>query len=252
MKQYLLLTSAFVAGGLLSGTAGAACIKTPSCSSLGYTSSSSCTGGVKCPFGNAWNCMGPNNTTEINKLKTEISGIKTDISNIKTNITNLSNRITNIENNSGSGTGGYSQACSGCQVGDLYNGSSCYSFLLITQNGGYFVYAKENGKCKAMSLRGGERMTLEFANSQVGDAYQAGQAICTALGSTKLQIDRYFTAPYYYPFRVEEHPDGNFYVAIKYEYSSCLDEDMNSTYSGNRAGLEQFLSNFYMPKLITF
>ena len=80
----------------------AACIQTPTCSSLGYTSTSSCTGGTKCPFGNYWNCTGPNNTTEINNLKTEISNIKTDITNIKTNITNLTNRITNIENNSSS------------------------------------------------------------------------------------------------------------------------------------------------------
>ena len=62
MKQYLLLTSAFVAGGLLSGTAEAACIKTPTCSSLGYESTTSCSGGLKCPFGNAWNC------TLINKI----------------------------------------------------------------------------------------------------------------------------------------------------------------------------------------
>ena len=48
MKQYLFLTSALVVSGLLSGAAEAACIQTPTCSSLGYTSSSSCTGGIKC------------------------------------------------------------------------------------------------------------------------------------------------------------------------------------------------------------
>ena len=54
MKQYLLLTSALVASGLLnSGVAEAACIKTPTCSSLGYESTTSCSGGLKCPFGNA-------------------------------------------------------------------------------------------------------------------------------------------------------------------------------------------------------
>ena len=87
---------------LSGGAAEVACIQTPTCSSLGYTSTSSCDGGTKCPFGNYWNCTGPNNTTEINNLKTEISNIKTDITNIKTNITNLTNRITNIENNSSS------------------------------------------------------------------------------------------------------------------------------------------------------
>ena len=136
MKQYLLLTSAFVAGGLLSGTAGAACIQTPSCSSLGYESTSSCSGGLKCPFGNAWNCTGPNNTTEINKLKTEISGIKTDISNIKTNITNLTNRITNIENNSGSGSDS-GLLCAECEVGDYVCGGKCYSYQVAMPNGEY-------------------------------------------------------------------------------------------------------------------
>ena len=69
MKQYLLLTSALVAGGLLnSGVAEAACIKTPTCSSLGYESTTSCSGGLKCPFGNAWNCTFINKITELEKV----------------------------------------------------------------------------------------------------------------------------------------------------------------------------------------
>ena len=68
MKQYLLLTSALVASGLLnSGVAEAACIKTPTCSSLGYESTTSCSGGLKCPFGNAWNCTLINKITELEK-----------------------------------------------------------------------------------------------------------------------------------------------------------------------------------------
>ncbi len=133
MKKYLFLTSALV---VLSGTAEAACIQTPSCSSLGYESTSSCSGGIKCPFGNAWNCTGPNNTTEINKLKTEISGIKTDISNIKTNITNLTNRITNIENNSGSGSDS-GLLCAECEVGDYVCGGKCYSYQVAMPDGEY-------------------------------------------------------------------------------------------------------------------
>ena len=133
MKKYLFLTSALV---VLSGTAEAACIQTPSCSSLGYESTSSCSGGLKCPFGNAWNCTGPNNTTEINKLKTEISGIKTDISNIKTNITNLTNRITNIENNSGSGSDS-GLLCAECEVGDYVCGGKCYSYQVAMPDGKY-------------------------------------------------------------------------------------------------------------------
>ena len=250
MKKYLFLTSALVVSGLLSGVAEAACIQTPSCSSLGYTSSSSCTGGVKCPFGNAWNCTGPNNTTKINS--------------INTSITNILNRITKLENNSGSGsgsgagsgsgsgTGGYSQACSGCQVGDLYNGSSCYSFSLVTESGGYFVYAKENGKCKAMSLRGAEKMTLEFFSSQWRDAYRAGQLICNAFNSTKLQIDRYFTAPYYDGLTLAKYSDGTVRAYITYRYEACRRTVMGGNYTGGEAGLESFVSKYYMPKMITF
>ena len=57
------------------GTAYAACIPTPSCSSLGYESSSSCEGGIKCPFGNAWNCTLVNKITEITTEITEIKKV---------------------------------------------------------------------------------------------------------------------------------------------------------------------------------
>ena len=65
------------------GTAYAACIPTPSCASLGYESSSSCEGGIKCPFGNAWNCTLVNKITEIEKIIQEggASGNKGDTSN---------------------------------------------------------------------------------------------------------------------------------------------------------------------------
>ena len=57
------------------GTAYAACIPTPSCASLGYESSSSCEGGIKCPFGNAWNCTLVNKITEITTEITEIKKV---------------------------------------------------------------------------------------------------------------------------------------------------------------------------------
>ena len=151
MRKFLLYSSALVLG--FSGAAQSACIQTPSCSSLGYDSSTSCSGGVKCPFGNYWNCTGPNNTTEINKLKTKISGIKTDISNIKTNITNLTNRITNIENNSGSGSG--SGLCASCNVGDYICAGQCYrhyydmDYNLCNQ---IVVDKTDDGVCRKMSF----------------------------------------------------------------------------------------------------
>ena len=146
MQKFLLYSSALV---VLSGVAEAACIQTPTCSSLGYTSSQSCSGGIKCPFGNAWNCTAANNTTEITNLKTEVTNLKTQISAINTNITNITNRVTNIENNTSS-SNQYSDKCIGCEVGMYYDGSKCYSFNEVKAAGVWvngYISAKKEGKC---------------------------------------------------------------------------------------------------------
>ena len=80
MRKFLLYSSALALG--LSGAAEAACIQTPTCSSLGYTSSSSCDGGIKCPFGNAWNCTAPNKITELEKILEELK-VQISTSNCK-------------------------------------------------------------------------------------------------------------------------------------------------------------------------
>ncbi len=104
MRKFILYSSTFM---LLNGVAEAACIKTPSCSSLGYESTSSCSGGIKCPFGNAWNC------TLINK----INSITTQITNLTNKITTIEEKIVTIENGASS---------SNCQIGDiLYSDKSC-------------------------------------------------------------------------------------------------------------------------------
>ena len=71
MRKILLVSVGVMV--ISTGTAYAACIPTPSCSSLGYESSSSCEGGIKCPFGNAWNCT---LADKINEITTEITEIK--------------------------------------------------------------------------------------------------------------------------------------------------------------------------------
>ena len=85
MRKFLLYSSALALG--LSGVAEAACIQTPTCSSLGYTSTSSCTGGTKCPFGNYWNCTASDlndkiteQTNKITELETQITEIKKEVS----------------------------------------------------------------------------------------------------------------------------------------------------------------------------
>ena len=71
MRKILLASAGVMV--MSAGTVYAACIPTPSCSSLGYESSSSCEGGIKCPFGNAWNCTVINKVNEIEKVIKETS-----------------------------------------------------------------------------------------------------------------------------------------------------------------------------------
>ena len=82
MRKILLASAGVMV--ISAGVGYTACIPTPSCASLGYESSSSCEGGIKCPFGNAWNCTLVNKITEIEKIIQEggSSGSK-DTSNCK-------------------------------------------------------------------------------------------------------------------------------------------------------------------------
>ena len=73
MKKILLASAGVMV--MSAGTVYAACIPTPSCSSLGYESSSSCEGGIKCPFGNAWNCTVINKVNEITNKVTELEKV---------------------------------------------------------------------------------------------------------------------------------------------------------------------------------
>ena len=72
MRKILLASAGII---ISTGTGYAACIPTPSCSSLGYESSSSCEGGIKCPFGNAWNCTVINKVNEITNKVTELEKV---------------------------------------------------------------------------------------------------------------------------------------------------------------------------------
>ena len=68
MKHSLNITTILILCGSMAqahAQSPAACIPTPSCTSLGYTSTSSCTGGLKCPFGNYWNCDAMNKIAEL-------------------------------------------------------------------------------------------------------------------------------------------------------------------------------------------
>lgn len=124
MKKIFYLSTAFILCGMAQSQA--SCIQTPSCTSLGYTKTSSCTNGLKCPFGSYWYC--PSNSGS--------SG------------------------GSGSGTGaGESSLCSSCNVGDFICGGKCYAPSIVVSDRGeiasdctYFVTKKENGKCTRVTV----------------------------------------------------------------------------------------------------
>ena len=82
MRKFLLMSSALALG--LSGAAEAACIQTPTCSSLGYTSTSSCEGGTKCPFGNAWNCTASDLNDKITEQTNKITEIEKKVEDLET------------------------------------------------------------------------------------------------------------------------------------------------------------------------
>ena len=106
MRKILLMSSALA---LLSGMAEAACIQTPSCSSLGYSSSSSCSGGTKCPFGNYWNCDAIN---KVNSINSQITNLTNKITNLETQITEIKKEVSTAN----------------CLVGDiLYSDMTCNS-----------------------------------------------------------------------------------------------------------------------------
>ena len=119
MRKILLASAGVMV--MSAGMAYAACIPTPSCASLGYESSSSCEGGIKCPFGNAWNC------TLVNK------------------ITEIENKITEIINNAGNPS---------CQVGYIYYSDKTCSMSLDGSKTpiGVVVYVDGRGHGQVMAL----------------------------------------------------------------------------------------------------
>ena len=122
MKKILLASAGVMV--MSAGSVYAACIPTPSCASLGYESSSSCEGGLKCPFGNAWNCTLANKITEIEKIIQE----------------------------GGVGGGGDT---SNCVLGSIfYSDHTCsYGAVLSTKTPiGIVVYVDDQGHGQAMSL----------------------------------------------------------------------------------------------------
>ena len=137
MRKFLLYSSTFM---VLNGVAEAACIQTPSCSSLGYESTSSCSGGIKCPFGNAWNCSGgikcPFGNAWNCNLINKINSLNTQITNLTNKITTIEEKIVKIESSTSS---------SNCIVGDiLYSDKSCDPNVIATKKPIGVVFDRAN------------------------------------------------------------------------------------------------------------
>ena len=56
MRKLILMTSAAIIAPLSGFAEDITCTATPNCADLGYTSTTSCDNGVKCPWGEAWYC----------------------------------------------------------------------------------------------------------------------------------------------------------------------------------------------------
>lgn len=98
MKKVLLFTTALSLSFIQhTSLAQSACVSTPSCAELGYNASSCPNGGLKCPFGNTWNC-------EITNYKDKITELEKELEDLEQNINELAN----------------------CQIGDiLYSDKTC-------------------------------------------------------------------------------------------------------------------------------
>ena len=56
MRKFTLLTSVLLTAPFSASNISAQCVASQDCASLGYTETSCESGGIKCPFGNAWAC----------------------------------------------------------------------------------------------------------------------------------------------------------------------------------------------------
>ena len=136
MRKFLLYSTILVAFTMSGGAANAACVQTPTCSSLGYTSSSSCDGGIKCPFGNAWNCTASDLSTQITELTNKITEQTNKITEITNKITTIEEKIVTIENGASS---------SNCIIGDiLYSDKSCDPNVVYTKEPIGVVFDRAN------------------------------------------------------------------------------------------------------------
>ena len=133
MRKFLFYSSALAVFGF-SGVAQSACIQTPTCGAMGYNSTVACEGGIKCPFGNAWNCTAADKFTE---LTNKITELETTIKKVQQG-SNNENKVN-------------------CKVGDiLYDDFSCNENVVYTKEPIGVVFDVTN--YLAVALEGKEKV----------------------------------------------------------------------------------------------
>ena len=154
---YYTTTAIIISCGI---TQAQTCVPTPTCSSLGYTSSTACDGGLKCPFGEAWYCpsSGSQDMTELCSLMGY------------TRTCTGSNQ-----------TGGSGKSCNGlykdcsCDYTSNWNGSSCIckSTVKYTCTSGAYVTGGSGISC-------GGKYTKCSCSSPYAWNSSSGSCVCAA------------------------------------------------------------------------
>ena len=206
MRKFLLYSSALVLG--LSGVAEAACIQTPTCSSLGYTSSSACTGGVKCPFGNAWNCTGPNNANKITELTNKITELEKQLTEINRHINSSS-----------------------CQVGNiLYSDFTCNSYVIANKTPIGVVFDIVNNLAVALEQK--EKVAWSTENFDIpalmpyvdyNSDYEGKKNTKAIYDYCKANNKSCPAVEYAYTYKTEGTSEGDWYLPSALELKTLLD-----------------------------
>ena len=202
MRKFLLYSSALALG--LSGVAEAACIQTPTCSSLGYTSSSSCTGGIKCPFGNAWNCTASENKTELTNK-----------------ITELEKQLTEIKRHINS---------SSCQVGNiLYSDFTCNSYVVANKTPIGVVFDIVNNLAVALEQK--EKVAWSMTNFDIpalmpyvdyNSDYEGKKNTKAIYDYCKANNKSCPAVEYAYTYKTEGTSEGDWYLPAALELQTLL------------------------------
>ena len=206
MKKFLLYSSALAVLGL-SGVAEAACIQTPSCSSLGYTSSSSCSGGTKCPFGNAWNCTASENKTELTNK-----------------ITELEKQLTEIKRHINS---------SSCQVGNiLYSDFTCNSYVVANKTPIGVVFDIVNNLAVALEQK--EKVAWSTTNFDIPalmpyvdykSDYEGKKNTKAIYDYCKANNKSCPAVEYAYTYKTEGTSEGDWYLPAYLELESLMNNE---------------------------